>query len=190
MTSPTESAASTLCTACGMCCDGTLFNRARVSSRHGDTDLGARGLKVIHTDEHAQYFEQPCPALTDRCCTIYADRPSVCANHRCKLLRELDAGATSLDAALAAVTETLRLRDAVVPRLMDRLEIRGPAGFLDLTERLHHAHEASADPNQARIADGELRMDVAMLAFALQRRFRLTAAGEPPKALDEDAAHG
>ena len=105
--------ASALCTACGMCCDGTLFDRVRVRADEEER-IAALGLVIAPRGEK-RYFEQPCPRLEGGCCTIYADRPFSCARYRCRLLVALDGGEVALPEALAKVTEAKRLIEATRP---------------------------------------------------------------------------
>ena len=105
--------ASALCTACGLCCDGTLFARVRVRADEEER-IAARGLAIAPRGEK-RYFEQPCPRLEQGCCTIYADRPLSCTRYRCRLLLALDGGEVALPEALAKVTEAKRLIEATRP---------------------------------------------------------------------------
>jgi Fe-S-cluster containining protein len=92
---------SSLCTDCGLCCDGTLFARARVRPEavHATTELG---FHLAPRGEHYG-FALPCPRLAGTCCTIYETRPGVCRTFRCALLVELNTGKVTLDAARATV---------------------------------------------------------------------------------------
>ena len=69
-----------LCQACGFCCDGTLFQKALLRPEEVPT-AKRLGLHVIQDKGIAQ----PCPALTEAGCGVYAERPSVCQSFICKL---------------------------------------------------------------------------------------------------------
>lgn len=111
--STTLDPAGALCTARGLCCDGTLFDRVRVRADEEER-IAALGLVIAPRGEK-RYFEQPCPRLEGGCCTIYADRPKSCTRYRCRLLLALDGGEVALPEALAKVTEAKRLIEATRP---------------------------------------------------------------------------
>lgn len=93
--------ASTLCTSCGLCCDGYLHSYAVLREAELEPAT-ALGLPVL-TDGRCG-FSLPCPKLVDRCCSIYERRPQVCSGYKCRLLNNLNAGKVSLDVALATVS--------------------------------------------------------------------------------------
>ena len=75
-----------LCLACGLCCDGTLFDNVQLGPRDDAKHLRALGLPVAVTRGRAAvtFFRQPCAALcADRTCRVYADRPGQCRAFEC-----------------------------------------------------------------------------------------------------------
>jgi hypothetical protein len=102
---------ATLCTACGLCCDGSLFEAVRVDAVE-IAPLEQLGLAIERGDEPR--FNQPCTKLIDRCCSIYAARPRICRNFACALLKRLHKGDVTLDQArgVVATAQTLRARVA------------------------------------------------------------------------------
>ena len=98
-----------LCLACGMCCDGTLFDNVRFGSDEDSSGLKARGLPVRRSraKQPAAYFKQPCQALCeDMKCRVYADRPQQCRSFECGVFKALRAGSVTLDPALRLVKRT------------------------------------------------------------------------------------
>lgn len=91
----------TLCTSCGICCDGTLFVASRLQPGERMPGAVSRG-----------WFSLPCDQLKDRCCSIYEQRPQACRNFECKLVGALRSGAVTLDEGLAIVAEAHRRLDA------------------------------------------------------------------------------
>ena len=79
-----------LCTACGMCCDGTLFGHVRLASEEVATAADA-GLAIVPVKGGAGFL-QPCPQLRCGECAIYDRRPSPCRRYRCTTLIALEAG--------------------------------------------------------------------------------------------------
>lgn len=107
--------AGALCTACGACCNGTLFDEVPLA--HDEIALGKRlSLPIMACGDEAA-MALPCPRLEVATCTIYADRPSTCRTFRCGLLEDVEADVTPLHDALARV-EALRAASARVRALL------------------------------------------------------------------------
>ncbi len=106
------SAASTLCTACGMCCDGTLFSFVAITR---DEAITLRAANVEVTDDAGRLkLPQRCGALQGCTCTVYAQRPFVCRRFDCLLVRAVKDKELPVEEALA-ITAEARSR-------LDRLE--------------------------------------------------------------------
>lgn len=107
-----------LCTRCGLCCDGTLFDVVRLA-----LDEVARmtrlGLPVLPRAD-APAMRQPCAALEQVRCRIYADRPARCDAFRCHLLAALQSGEVDLDEALGVVALARELDGAQRTQFLDR----------------------------------------------------------------------
>ena len=73
-----------LCLSCGLCCDGTLFARARLVWSEAER-LPLLGLPVLVQDDGSLFLTQPCQALDGARCRIYADRPRTCREYACDL---------------------------------------------------------------------------------------------------------
>lgn len=141
---PTEQ----LCLACGLCCDGTLFDGVQLERGDSAKKLNALGLPVVTYRGHAPVsrFPQPCAALcADRTCRIYADRPKQCRTFECKLFKQTVAGEIELAAALRLATKTRRLGDKA-RRLLRRLGDLNDE--MSLGERFHRIDDRlRADPS-------------------------------------------
>lgn len=101
--SPVEvaAAASRLCTACGLCCNGVMFHTVRLQPRDSAKALSALGLK-LKRKQGQNYILQPCPAFREQRCAIYAARPERCQVFECRQLKRLAAG--EITEAMAAET--------------------------------------------------------------------------------------
>ncbi len=169
--------AAGLCVACGLCCDGTLFNRAKTSPAEAPR-VRSFGVEVYASETH---FVLPCPRLDGTACTIYAERFTVCRTFRCALLKKVESGEVDRSRADALVAEAKRLRGAATARY-------SAAG--NATARgqriLETADWASrADPVD-RAGAAQTYLALAALERFVQNHFRL-----PPKsALAPDAASG
>lgn len=76
-----------LCFDCGMCCNGTLFDKVKVDD--GD-DL------IL-----------PCVNLTnDNKCSIYENRPQRCRSYKCKMLMWYESNIITKKQALRLISDT------------------------------------------------------------------------------------
>ena len=111
------SAASQLCTACGMCCDGTLFSFVAVTPDEARTLRGA-GVEV-RDDAGRLKLPQRCGALDGCRCTVYETRPFVCRRFDCLLVRSVTDKELPFDEAVGLVTEArarLNRLDGLLPQ--------------------------------------------------------------------------
>jgi len=90
----TDSTASRLCNACGLCCNGVLFHLVELQPADSPNLLLERGLKLKWKRGH-RHIEQPCPAYRNSCCTIYEFRPERCRRFECRQLKAMHAGEIS-----------------------------------------------------------------------------------------------
>ncbi len=105
-----------LCLACGLCCDGTLFDNVQLGAGDDAQKLKALGLPVAVTRGRTAvtFFRQPCVALcADRKCRVYADRPGQCRAFECGVFKDAGAGRIALPAALRLVKSTRKKADAI-----------------------------------------------------------------------------
>jgi uncharacterized protein len=93
---------SNLCLACGLCCDGSLFERA-VLKPGEETQAEKLGLVMISHDSSKPAFAQPCPAFKNENCSVYLQRPNVCKGFKCGLLLKYENGLLGLPEALENV---------------------------------------------------------------------------------------
>jgi Fe-S-cluster containining protein len=102
---------SDLCTACGLCCTGLLFDIAPLEER--EIPLADKLHLPLACNQYHDAFRLPCPCLRDKQCTIYTSRFEVCGSYECGLLRRYKAGEIALDEALFRVERAVRLADEV-----------------------------------------------------------------------------
>jgi hypothetical protein len=101
---------SEICTSCGMCCDGTLFGKAKIKDSAEEINAKKSGLETIKGEQDKLYFKLPC-AHFNGCCTIYdKDRPHVCGGYFCLPLKKVQKGTLSIGAAKEKIEQTLALR--------------------------------------------------------------------------------
>lgn len=150
MPSPAEQ----LCLACGLCCDGTLFDNVRLKPGDVAAKLKSLGLPLATSRGQAPVtlFPQPCAALCrDRSCRVYADRPVQCAEFECRVLQDTEAGRIEFSAALRLVKKTRREAD----RIRDLLRLLGDTDeHRSLNDRFRQTQrrlESGADAKSAAL---------------------------------------
>lgn len=82
---------SDLCVACGMCCDGTMFNNV-VCSKEEAEYMGTFGIGSKKAEKIDSYvFFVPCPLHVNGSCSIYEDprKPKTCSGFKCTLLKRV-----------------------------------------------------------------------------------------------------
>lgn len=147
-----------LCLACGLCCDGTLFDLVKLEASDDARRLKALGLPVVVSRGKAPVvrFPQPCAALCqDRTCRVYADRPWQCRVFECRVFKDANAGKISSAVGLRLVKKARRYADRarrLLRELGDHEEHRG------LGERFHRMSDRmefgnADDAAKARYAD-------------------------------------
>jgi len=96
----------TLCTRCGLCCDGSLFADVELASAAEAAGLEAMGLEIEDGDgDPRSLLIQPCAALKGTRCGVYEHRPGCCRTFECRLLQEVRRGAVSVEAALGKIAK-------------------------------------------------------------------------------------
>ncbi|MEP7116698.1 MAG: YkgJ family cysteine cluster protein [Acidobacteriota bacterium] len=136
----------TLCTRCGLCCDGTLLGDVELTGPAEAARLELLGLTLDDDEAGVELLALPCTAARGTRCTIYADRPQCCRTFACRLLQQAEGGVVPVAIAVERIAAA-RAQVAHVKTLLARVE-RRPAR-LPLQERYADA--------VAGIAAGEWR---------------------------------
>lgn len=137
----------TLCTQCGLCCDGTLFGDVELGGRREAARLEALGLDVDSDDADVELLALPCAGLRGTRCGVYRHRPQCCRTFECRLLQQAQRGevtaADALTRIAAAKAQVARVRTLLAgcePRRGQRLP---------LAERIADAIAALSGPSPA-----------------------------------------
>ena len=160
--------AEQLCLACGLCCDGTLFDNVRLDPTDDAPRLKSLGIPVSVSRARTplMFFRQPCAALcADRTCRVYADRPGQCRAFECGVFKAAQAGQVTSAAALRLVQQTRRRADhlrQLLRQLGDTDEHRSLAERFRRTQRRLESGSAAA-----AAADTFAELSQAMHAFKL-----------------------
>jgi Fe-S-cluster containining protein len=175
-----------ICVGCGMCCDGTMYRHVEVEKHDPFELLASAGLTFFTTDD-TKSFRQPCPAFGVGCCSIYRDRPSVCREYRCLLLRRHEAGEVSTDEALALIARTTELRDRVSAGLKALVDPKESVALDGLYRLMLAKFDAEPDPAAVRREHSDLLLTVVALRVILAREFepRDSKSHQPDEAVGE-----
>jgi Fe-S-cluster containining protein len=162
----------TLCTRCGLCCDGSLFADVELASRDEASTLEIMGLEIEEADDDGVGFlVQPCGALKGKRCSLYAYRPDCCRTFECRLLQEVQRGAVSVDRAQAKISDALQRIERVQQLIV---ELGAGVEPLPLKERcseaLARAEDGPANPRMNR-KRAELQVAMAAVERLIQKTF-------------------
>jgi Fe-S-cluster containining protein len=153
---------SDLCTACGLCCAGAVFDFGPLAPEeveHARRD----GMEVL--DAGGEFgFALPCPALSGAVCTVYATRPHTCRSYRCELLRAAETGKVDAAEALATIASAREAAAQVIAQL--------PPGET-ITDARRRRRKAAGSGNLAMMsAPPGLMIALGMLDVVLDAHFR------------------
>jgi uncharacterized protein len=165
---PREKTAQSLCMACGLCCDGTLFGKTNLGA--GD-DIAALSALVVEGASNLAKpaLKQPCAAYRDHACSIYPDRPRACRQFRCALLQHFKANKISEGDALDLIRNAITLRDNVKAQMRTVFN-EGDCNFDAFTLRLRSRwKDATSAEAKARVS--ALFKDFAALWFCINKHF-------------------
>src|SRR5437773_4567821 len=96
----------TLCTSCGLCCDGTLFADVELVGQAEVARLAIMGMENENEVRNTGLLSRPCAALRGTRCGIYAHRPKCCRVFQCHLLQNAQRGAVTVERALEQIADT------------------------------------------------------------------------------------
>lgn len=161
-----------LCTRCGLCCDGSLFADVELARRDEAAALEVMGLEIEDADAGGGgLLLQPCGALKEKRCSIYPYRPDCCRTFECRLLQQVKRDVVGVDHAQAKIAEALQ----GIGRVHDLIGQLGPVEeLLPLKERfadaLAHAEEVAANSRTKRTC-AELQTAMTSVEQLLQESF-------------------
>lgn len=151
-----------LCTQCGLCCDGGIFDYGPLSSNEVATARKA-GMAVVEADGKAGFL-LPCPQLDCAVCKIYELRPKTCRDYRCEILKSVQSGEMEFAEGLERVKEGRAAFDQVSAQL--------PEGQTITDARKLRREAATAEAAPQLNASPMLMMALSMLDLVLDQHFR------------------
>jgi Fe-S-cluster containining protein len=162
-----------LCLSCGLCCNGVIFADGELRPDDDAEKLRALGLrfKSRRGEKQPQKFHQPCGAFADCRCAIYADRPEYCRAFECRLLKRVNEGLLSPDAALKTI-RSAKQKSEKVRRLLRALGCADEHVALSVRfRRLNRRIQSEALDEERADTFGELTIAVHELNVILSREF-------------------
>lgn len=153
---------SELCTSCGLCCNGALFDYGPLDDDERDT-ARRTGMRVIEAEDETA-FGLPCPQLDGCRCQIYLERPRTCRAYRCETLRAAEDGKLSMDGALARIISARAALEKVLNHL--------PRGATVCDARRWRREAGQAAASSCLATSPELMIALGLLDLELDRHFR------------------
>jgi Fe-S-cluster containining protein len=165
--SPTD----TLCTRCGLCCDGSLFADVELANTEEAAALEVMGLEIEDADaSDGALLLQPCRALKGTRCGIYPHRPDCCRTFECRLLQEVKRGSVGVEQARTKIAEALQRIERVNQLIV---QLGQGSGRLPLKERCAEAlarSEVAAD-SELNLKRAELRATMTSVDRLMEETF-------------------
>ena len=159
----------TLCTSCGLCCDGSLFGRARINKNES---LITDYIFTLEQDD-PQGFRLPCSYLREKCCTIYEERPyKICKSFKCKLLKAYQTEKITFTEAAGKINEAFALKTKVELQIMSlHPENQGNSIHHKMSEFSTYFSERMSEL-EFRKEFGRLLLDYCILKVKLRMLFK------------------
>ena len=168
--------ASSLCLACGFCCNGVFYTHVGVKPDEIER-IRALGL-AIETLRDGPGFRQPCSMFREGRCSVYPEHPIHCRAYKCDLLKKFLAGEVTCEQAAQTIRNALEMLSEVIAQL--------PPGY-SFDQLLQEINKDSKrdifDSAEARRQNAELLLAIAKLMIYTRKHF-----GEPKQA-KESADH-
>jgi uncharacterized protein len=168
---PGEAAENELCQACGLCCQGHLYEEVELHPL--EVPVASNWPVKLVVKGAITSFKQPCACFQNMQCTVYAQRPATCRGYSCKLLDQFRNGEVSLSEAHELVGQARGLVDVIEARLPETSHER-------IWKRI--SEKWRAEGRQPGLGTGELDpealLDIVALDVLLNRYFHHPATAE------------
>lgn len=157
---PFGSIGSSLCLACGLCCEGILYTHAVVKPDEIE-HVRALGL-TVETFGDTLGCRQPCPLYREQRCSAYPNCLSICKVYQCVMLKNYLAGGITCEEGLQTVQRARELLAAVLEQL--------PVGYS--FDQLRKEMEQDWDSGRGIFGSAELRQANAAFLLTLAKLTR------------------
>lgn len=161
--STADSAAQSLCTSCGLCCDGSIFRQAMLKDQDEESCLEKAGITPCKQGER-RFFILPCHHLIDKHCQIYSSwRPYVCSRFKCNVLRRFYHADLSYAQALIIIKKAVQHTE----------EVRRQLSFDCFSTHMNLFNLYEAWITASKVLDPAIELNFAALQFRLKRDFKV-----------------
>lgn len=168
---------SRLCLSCGLCCDGTLYEDAKIREDEV-ADVERIGLKTGRNAEGHATFLFACSYLDGACCSRYDQwRPSVCGKYFCRVQEKARRNELAEDQAFERIAKARRLAADVKAAL--------PAGMPIVEARHLFARLAARQPDLSP-EEAQFVVKMFVLERFLDAEFRKPNKGHLPTGAREN----
>ena len=162
-----------LCTGCGLCCDGSLFNRARV---HKNEPLFSEYLFTMEEGDN-RGFNLPCSYLQNKCCSIYDERPyRICESFKCKLIKAFQAEMITFVEAARKISETLALKTKVELQILKAHPDNKGMTIHQKMDEFSTYFSDKMNEMEIRKEFGQILLDYRILKMKLEKTFKKDSA--------------
>jgi Fe-S-cluster containining protein len=164
-----------LCLSCGLCCDGTIFSTVEIDNPETIQRYKSAGIDFDIANEVTdgkQRFRQPCAAFAAGCCKIYPDRPLVCRNFKCDLLKAYMENEIDFFAASEIVKKVKDRKSDILRRITELdLPLKSTNIVFDLYDQAFEFFKNLEEGERKRQC-GEIVLQIAALRLYISANFR------------------
>ena len=162
-----------ICIYCGFCCDGTLFNWAKIDKEESLDHLTELNFSSYND---TKIFTQPCGYLIDCKCSIYNSsslkRPNVCGEFKCKLFRKIEKQKVTSSESIEVIEKTKKMIQESNVLIMDAFPDLAKLSSSMKIKSIKTKLENSDDKQFFRKQFGNVLLKIFILENWLDKHFR------------------
>ena len=160
-----------LCKDCGLCCDGTLFDKA-VIGRGEELELAISLNLTITDDKNKVSFKLPCHLFEGKCSIYFSNkRFNMCKTFYCKLLKKFKKIEIDFSSTLQMVQTARAKADELRSLLLTFEELSDINTVLELSRRMQKLKRSFPDEILFRKKYGNVLITLYGLNETLNRHF-------------------
>lgn len=141
-----ENEVSDLCVSCGMCCDGTLFEKGAIRNEKDRETADHLGMGTFEFRDKL-FFTMPCCHFSSYCTVYESVRPNICSEFFCVPLKKYQKGEHTFEDAQQQVQGLLEYRNKLLKAASQFSETRN----LNIKELKTKLELASGDSEKVHV---------------------------------------
>lgn len=102
---------SAICVSCGMCCDGSLFQQAKLKDKQDKVLAESLHLNCGQNNNNS-FFLLPCHHFNQQCTIYHRERPIICDSYFCEPLKQIKQNKMSLQQAQKMISDVCDLKSS------------------------------------------------------------------------------